>query len=304
MLDLAFLPLANHSVDDRLVETVVDVEAAHPVCGGGARQPGEDRTEDQQGRETARRHLSASFRSRPTRAGRHHSTSRRFHHHLHQHHLPLRHRLLLLLRRRSHDDDVVVVVVVPIEPPTWTPSGTAAEAIEPRSRCRGIDRSWSIDVSPDRYATTPRTLLISSYIPPYIVSTRHYTNLQLTEYRQTSFVIFCLFSLLYRYLVRFFFSFFVSITRSESFFAKLMNVIKQTTRLSVYLVVGLTIFPDLNTDRLFSCHCSKYPRVVSLDRTRSTRSLSDRSVPCFLSLLRSRIDKKTHSSAHFIREAI
>lgn len=161
-------------------------------------------------------------------------------------------------------------------------------------------------MSPDRYATTPRTLLISSYIPSYIVSTRHYTNLQLTEYRQTSFVIFRLFSLLYRYLVRFFFSFFVSITRSKSFFAKLtMNVTKQTTRLSVvYLVVRLTIFPDLNTDRLFSCHCSKYPRVVSLDRTRSTRSLSDRSVPCFLSLLRSRIDKKTHSSAHFVREAI
>lgn len=135
-------------------------------------------------------------------------------------------------------------------------------------------------MSPDRYATTPRTLLISFYIPPYIVSTRHYTNLQLTEYRQTSFVIFCLFSLLYRYLVRFFFSFFVSITRSKSFFAKLTNVTKQTTRrLSVYLVVRLTIFPDLNTDRLFSSHCSKYPRVVSLDRTRSTRSLSDRSVP-------------------------
>lgn len=133
-------------------------------------------------------------------------------------------------------------------------------------------------MSPDRYATTPRTLLISSYTPPYIVSTRHYTNLQLTEYRQTSFVIFYLFSLLYRYLVRFFFSFFFSITRSKSFFAKLMNVTKQTTRLSVYLVVRLTIFPDLNTDRLFSCHCSKYPRVESLDRTRSTRSLSDRSV--------------------------
>ena len=181
VLDLPFLALADHPVHDGLVETVVDVEAAHPVRRGGARQPGEDRAEDQQGRETARRHLGASsFRSRSARAGSHHPTSPRFHHHLHQHHLPL------LLRRRSHDDDVVVVAVVPIEPPAWTAIDDRADrpidrpSRTPRTLCRctvhrplhrnaplsRIPRRLSLYSSPSPLASTPPPSTPSLLVAP------------------------------------------------------------------------------------------------------------------------------------------